>query len=146
MSAMDWIEGEPSNEKVSLGVADMIVFERQDAPGQRYGFCSGPSGLLIERGGADARHPYSAVARWRLATDLDRFLELYRSFGIELTARRFENRRYGVGHLGQSPPDGWEVQLVSGGYQSPPFGGSTGMFSLVIFDLDGKFVEQGFWE
>jgi hypothetical protein len=66
-------------------------------------------------------------------TDLERFIELYKSFGIDLEAENTEcdesNKNYYV-HL----------------QYHEKFCGHHGFFSTVEFDENGKFLRQGFWE
>ena len=70
-------------------------------------------------------------------TDLERFVELYRSFGIEckvfIEGSDCERRIY--------------LSNMSFDYAttSDKFGGYI-MFSEITFDVDGRFIGQGFWE
>jgi len=75
-------------------------------------------------------------------SDLDNFIKLYKSFGIDLKPKKtekgeevFVNGEYSV-----------EPHIIIGMRQGDLFCGYSGFFSDVIFDKDGKFVEQGFWE
>lgn len=75
-------------------------------------------------------------------TDLEKFIELYKSFGINcLTNERWDEKR-GHGII--------EITL-NGSYggnttQSAKFRGYSCFFSSVVFHEDGTFIEQGFWE
>ncbi|MDD4527755.1 MAG: hypothetical protein PHF25_06970 [Candidatus Margulisbacteria bacterium] len=66
-------------------------------------------------------------------TDLEKFIELYRSVGIELEVKQEE----------------FKLQTI---YLHPTFDndskldGVNGCFSSITFDKDGKFVMQGFWD
>jgi len=62
-------------------------------------------------------------------TDLQRFLELYRSFGIEL-----------------KPVVDGPIIIIKMDSEDEFFDGNPYHFSKVIFDRYGKFITQGFWE
>lgn len=62
-------------------------------------------------------------------TDLERFIDLYKSFGIELKVETIN------GEL-----------VVQMNAKENGFIGYSGFGSDVIFDINGKFKEQGFWE
>lgn len=66
-------------------------------------------------------------------SDLERFVELYRSFGIELEA----NKDAAIQHL---------VVLLEPEDRTEKLWGYSGFYSVVAFDQDGKFLYQGFWE
>lgn len=64
-------------------------------------------------------------------TDLERFIELYKDFGVVLEIKHTEK-----GH----------TRIL---INHDPFGkitGYPGFYSNVYFDKDGKFIEQGFYE
>jgi len=70
-------------------------------------------------------------------TDLERFVDLYRSFEIECRVNKKDF--------------GFEIALNSSNFRdeetsSIKFDGYPSFFSTVQFDHDGKFVTQGFWE
>ena len=67
-------------------------------------------------------------------TDLERFIELYRNFGIELKPET-------VIH----PWTKQQYQAVKL-EQGCGFDGHPGFYSVANFDLNGKFLDQGFWE
>ena len=67
-------------------------------------------------------------------TDLEKFIELYKSVGIDLAPRPIES---GV-HIGKM-----FLHLENYYYK---FEGYPGFFSNIVFDENGKFVKQGFWE
>ena len=64
-------------------------------------------------------------------TDLERFVELYNSFGIDLKVEEdnADNTLY-----------------VTLNVDGDKFKGYIGCGSDAIFDRDGKFISQGFWE
>lgn len=68
-------------------------------------------------------------------TDLERFVELYKSFGVELES---EIINYGEGKK--------EIHIVIEAGSNEKIGGYNGFGTSVVFDLDGKFLGQGFWE
>ena len=70
-------------------------------------------------------------------TDLQRFLGLYKSFGIELKVEKCEPSNPEV-------EEGFLVELKQGSH--PKLKGYTWFFSTILFDKSGKFIEQGFWE
>jgi hypothetical protein len=63
-------------------------------------------------------------------TDMQRFIELYKSFGIELPAEKV--------------PLGYEITFESGSHDK--FGGYSGFGTVVEFDDAGTFRKQTFWE
>lgn len=86
-------------------------------------------------------------------TDLERFIELYRSLGIECIVNRItidpqfngrsikpEIKERQAIHLGGD--DYRDIKSTS----SEKFDGYGGFFSNIEFDMDGNFISQGFWE
>ena len=67
-------------------------------------------------------------------TDLEKFVELYRSVGIELTPEPSNE-------LG----DGRKM-LVLTAKETPKVTGYTSFYTEIYFDEHGKFVEQSVWE
>ena len=70
-------------------------------------------------------------------TDLDKFVELYRSLGIDVKVNATET--------------GKDITLSeSGGYDdmttSDLFCGYSGFYTVIRFDNNGKFTKQGFYE
>ena len=61
-------------------------------------------------------------------TDMGKFIELYQSFGIELTP--------------ETVADGFKITMEQG----DNFRGYIGFFSVVYFNKKGRFTAQGFWE
>jgi hypothetical protein len=69
-------------------------------------------------------------------TDLEKFIDTYKQFGIEV--KPYENS------------DG-NIEIILGGYndratESEKFEGYWGFMSDLEFTKDGKFLRQGFWE
>jgi hypothetical protein len=64
-------------------------------------------------------------------TDLERFIDLYKQFGIDLTY--YTNKEGNI-----------EIKLST--YDSDKFDGYCDFHSIVEFTSDGKFIKQGFWE
>ena len=73
-------------------------------------------------------------------TDLEKFKELYASFGIDLKHDQLEN---GLIEVILCESSWCSCDIVN---TSSKFEGYTGFFTQVIFDKDGKFIKQGFWE
>ena len=90
-------------------------------------------------------------------TDLEKFIQLYKEFGIEVKVNTVspDHPRY----------SGYHEIFLSGGkihddiitcFSSPKhdvvlttddkFDGFSRYYSNLLFDQDGKFVRQGFWE
>jgi len=67
-------------------------------------------------------------------TDLQRFIELYKSVGIELVTERHVK---GDSEL--------ELIIANNGSNEKICGYST-LSTNIVFDLDGKFIRQEFWE
>ena len=63
---------------------------------------------------------------------MERFIELYKSFGIDLKPVEY--------------PDGNGYDIALDNTISNKFGGYSGFGSGVIFDKDGKFMSQEFYE
>ena len=66
-------------------------------------------------------------------SDMEKFIGLYKSFGIDLFSTK--------------------VTTTDGNYNislseniSDKFGGYSGFISVVVFNKDGKFIKQGFYE
>lgn len=73
-------------------------------------------------------------------TDLERFVALYQSVGIEfqesgMTPERLPSSTEGAYRL--TSGEGTEL-VISGGY--------SGFYTAIRFDSAGKFVSQGSWE
>lgn len=73
-------------------------------------------------------------------TDLEKFVETYKQFGIKL-------------HLNINPEGHTLVFLGYEGFQgdykvtgNEKFEGYIGFHSDLVFDENGKFLSQGFWE
>lgn len=67
-----------------------------------------------------------------MKTDLEKFVELYKSFGIDLKVEEFPCEA------------GYVITLTEG--ENRFFGGYARFFSEVFFDSNGKFESQAFWE
>jgi hypothetical protein len=74
----------------------------------------------------------------RKKSDLNKFLELYKSFGIELKA---EPRR-----TWQEETRKYEIELAVELRDGFGFDGHSGFYSMVHFTTQGKFIKQYFWE
>lgn len=73
-------------------------------------------------------------------TDIQRYVELYRSFGIELTVRWTEDRSqqflwFGHHNTIDKPFD-----------EHKSFDGYSGFYTAVFFDRDGNYLSQEFME
>jgi len=73
-----------------------------------------------------------------MKTDLEKFIELYKSFGIDLKAHKIDDHQEII--MGSSE---YYPKLIS---SSDKFDGYFGFYSDVYFDLNGKFIKQGFYE
>lgn len=71
-------------------------------------------------------------------TDLEKFQELYLSIGFELIVNidLEDKKQHVVLHQGNYADD----TMTTG------FSGYGGFYSQIEFDMDGKFLKQGFWE
>lgn len=78
-----------------------------------------------------------------IKTDMGRFVELYRSFGIKLEIEAPED---GLCDFDGSPIKNAKFAIILKEGYSPKFLGYTDFFSRVVFDDKGKFIAQGFWE
>ena len=68
-------------------------------------------------------------------TDLEKFIDTYKQFGIEVKAYEEDDKiRIDLG--------GWEDNST----KSDKFDGYSGFFSDLEFTKEGKFLRQGFWE
>ncbi|MBT6068585.1 hypothetical protein HOG48_02410, partial [Candidatus Peregrinibacteria bacterium] len=106
-------------------------------------FCGGVlSPKAIEKMLHDMKDSGSLIPASLLAirTDLEKFVELYKGFGVECKVNKTK--------------DGSEITLACEGsfsyeeYEtaSDKFDGYPGFHTDITFDNDGKFIEQGFWE
>jgi len=71
-------------------------------------------------------------------TDLEKFIDLYKSFGIELTIQNGED--------GYKNNPGGSVIVLDETVDKRLGCGEEGSNSTVRFDKDGKFIDQEFWE
>lgn len=70
-------------------------------------------------------------------TDLEKFIDTYKQFGIKI--KTFENEKSNIEvQIG----GGWDAKTTS----SEKFDGYSGFFSDLEFTKEGKFLRQGFWE
>ena len=81
-------------------------------------------------------------------TDLEKFIELYKSFGIKLKPYKDDKTNFTTIFMQEGNPDDFigsrmNVKKYS---VSNKFEGYSDFFSMVDFDKDGKFIKQGFWE
>ena len=81
-----------------------------------------------------------------MQTDLERFVELYKTFGIECKIIEPEgidsslNQKVKIIRLSESS------YLVDDATTSKKFDGYSGFYSEIIFTENGEFIKQGFWE
>lgn len=73
----------------------------------------------------------------KMKTDLERFVELYKSFGIECVVNGDE---YGMKFISL------HGSLFNVATESSRLIGYSGLFSEVVFYSDGSFNKQGFWK
>ena len=71
-------------------------------------------------------------------TDLEKFVALYRDFGIECVVI--------PGDTTQSIRLSESDYLTDSPTTSEKFDGYAGFYTEIVFDLNGKFINQGFWE
>lgn len=82
-------------------------------------------------------------------TDLQRFISMYRTFGIVLIPNTLPNGEIEI-QLGVDDDsrtvekDGVKYEYFTS--HSPKFTGYSGFHSSVTFTSEGKFISQGFWE
>jgi len=69
-------------------------------------------------------------------TDLQKFIDTYKQFGIEI--KTYENRKGNI----EITLNGWEDDDT----KSEKFDGYSGFVSDLEFTKEGKFIRQGFWE
>lgn len=71
-------------------------------------------------------------------TDLEKFIDLYKSFGIDVKVFKIadSNQRVILGEC-------YGERMVT---ESDKFKGYNGFYSRLIFSPEGKFIEQGFYE
>jgi len=67
-----------------------------------------------------------------MKTDLEKFIDLYKIFGIKLTPKYYGKK----GSIFINIQEGENEKLI----------GYYGFYTNVIFDKNGKFIEQGFYE
>lgn len=77
-------------------------------------------------------------------TDLDRFVDLYRSLRIEPKILKFNG--FGEPLLGSRIVLSDNNIHPDGATTSEKFDGYCGFYTEIEFDENDKFVKQGFWE
>lgn len=75
-------------------------------------------------------------------TDIEKFIELYRSFGIECKENVSDS---GDRFIVLCAGDEW-TPAEEGETRSDKLDGYVGFYTLITFDADGKFKGQGFRE
>jgi len=75
-------------------------------------------------------------------TDLEKFVELYKSFGVDVVVDSDEVPGEHQIHL----TEGEMFNSGKGWTEDDRFEGYSDFFTTIIFDKDGKFVSQGFYE
>lgn len=73
-------------------------------------------------------------------SDLLRFTTLYRGFGVECKIAEFGDPGYRI-----NLADGYMSNEIDHTY-SDKLEGHTGFYTAILFDKNGKFIKQGFWE
>jgi hypothetical protein len=74
-------------------------------------------------------------------TDIEKFVALYREFGIECLVNRGNDYQF-ILMCRQKDAGGDDILTTSSG----KFDGYSYFFTKIIFDKSGKFIQQGFWE
>lgn len=72
-------------------------------------------------------------------TDLEKFIDTYKQFGIEI--KTFVNEK-GNTEVILSKLGGWQADRT----ESDKLDGYSGFYSDLEFTEEGKFLRQGFWE
>jgi len=67
-----------------------------------------------------------------MKTDLEKFIELYKSVGIELKPKDYDKKG--------------SVFVVIEADDNEKTKGYFGFYTNIVFDKNGKFIEQGFYE
>jgi hypothetical protein len=73
-------------------------------------------------------------------SDLEKFVQLYKDFGIECQVNVKDNKQIIYLNGGSGYGTGYKDT------DSDKFHGYAGFYSDVEFDMSGKFIMQGFWE
>ena len=73
-------------------------------------------------------------------TDLEKFVDLYKSIGIKCEAITSPAWHWG------SIEKITRIICISNDGKSEKIGGYSGFFTSIIFDENGKFICQRFWE
>lgn len=73
-------------------------------------------------------------------SDLEKFIQLYGSLGITLNPVQ-DGDEINVLIVADAPC--WKGEGTS---YHPSFEGYSGFYSKIVFDKDGKYLRQGFWE
>lgn len=76
-----------------------------------------------------------------MKTDLERFISVYKSFGIECKVNKVDGSQY-ILFVQEYDYNRFSNEET----RSYKFDGYSGFYSDIQFDLDGKFIKQGFWE
>ena len=76
-----------------------------------------------------------------MKTDLEKFIELYKSFGINCVVE--ETSEYDIITL---TADEYDEILSDVNTYSDKFSGNSNIVSQIYFDKNGKFTEQSFWK
>jgi hypothetical protein len=77
-------------------------------------------------------------------TDLDKFIELYRSFGIECIVN--EDSETGETYIVLSNTNIYSYSAIEEVTKSDKITGYSDFFSIITFTEKGEFLQQGFWE
>lgn len=72
-------------------------------------------------------------------TDLEKFVELYKSVGIDVKVNEKKIFEQFVIEL----TDTWEIEDMT---KNDKIYGHNGLYTEIIFDKNGKFINQGIWE
>lgn len=77
-----------------------------------------------------------------MKTDIEKFVELYKSFGIDCIVNEQDDKKVILLNALDSQMKGRSIVPT----KSDKFGGYIGFNSEVIFSSDGSFIAQNFWE
>jgi hypothetical protein len=79
-------------------------------------------------------------------TDIERFVELYRSLGIECVINQRHKITWPLSFDGVEILMGYDLYSPGGETtESDKFFGYSGLYTCVRFDNNGKFISQGFF-
>jgi len=76
--------------------------------------------------------------------NMEKFIKLYKSLGIKIKTNPISEKYHYPLNDDFNVSEGFEIRLKS--HSHSKFFGYSGFYTIIVFDKNGKFLGQGFYE